>query len=152
MIDFPTFYKVIKICDLIFALLYSKDLHFYEGSILIGLNLLQMVAHFFFFFFQSIPLLDLSQLKTPLPHPRRNFVHYNFLKLHYMRNKMTHVSRLAMGAFTCNSHVTNVTLKTIKKTLIVNTKVSIIFLNSMLFATYACGFHSDRHLNMSNCQ
>ena len=51
---------------------------------------------------------------SPLSPPRGNFVHYNFLKLHYIRNKMTHVSPLAMWAFTCNSHVTNVTLKTIE--------------------------------------
>ena len=58
-------------------------------------------------------LLDLGPAIDPLPH-RGNFVHYNFLKLHYIRNKMTHVISLAMRAFTCNSHVTNVTLKTIE--------------------------------------
>ena len=45
------------------------------------------------------------------PHSRENFVHYNFLKLHYIRNKMTDVSPLAKE---CNSHVTKVTLKTIE--------------------------------------
>ena len=50
----------------------------------------------------------------PSPLPRGNFVHYDFLKLQYIRNKMTHVSPLAMGAFTCNSHVTNVTLTTME--------------------------------------
>ena len=37
--------------------------------------------------------------RHPYPPPplRGNFVHYNFLKLHYIRNKMTHVSPLAMG-------------------------------------------------------
>ena len=39
-------------------------------------------------------------------------IHYDLLKQHYIRNKMTYVSPLAMGAFACNSHVTNVTLKT----------------------------------------
>ena len=59
--------------------------------------------------------MDLGRAIDPLPHPPRgNFVHYNFLELHYIRNKMTHVSPLAMGVFTCNSHVTNVTLKTIE--------------------------------------
>ena len=48
------------------------------------------------------------------PSPRGNLVPYNFLKLHYIRNKMTHISPLAVGAFACNSHVTNVTFKTIK--------------------------------------
>ena len=54
-----------------------------------------------------------SEEIDPLP-PRDNFVHCGFLKLHFMRNKMTHVSPLAMGAFVYNSHVTNVTPKTIK--------------------------------------
>ena len=40
-----------------------------------------------------------------------DFVHYNLLKLHYIRNKLTPVSPMAMEAFACNSHVTNVTLK-----------------------------------------
>ena len=51
---------------------------------------------------------------------------------------MTHVSTLAMGAFRCNSHVTNVTLKTIE--IGVNTKVALFLRTSMLFATNACGF------------
>ena len=41
--------------------------------------------------------LDLGSVIDPLP-ARGNFVHYNFLKLHYIRNKMTHVSPLALGA------------------------------------------------------
>ena len=52
---------------------------------------------------------------------------------------MTHVSPLVMGAFTCNSHVTNVTLKTIE-ILWCKTKLFIFLLISMLFATNACGF------------
>ena len=52
---------------------------------------------------------------------------------------MTHISSLAMGAFACNSHVTNVTLKTIKY-FGVNTKESIFLLASMLFATNVCAF------------
>ena len=51
---------------------------------------------------------------------------------------MTHVSLLAMGALTCNSHVTNVTLKTID--IGVCTKLFILLLTGMLFATNTCGF------------
>ena len=47
-----------------------------------------------------------------------SFIHYDFLKLNYIGKKMAHVSSLAIGAFSCNSHVTNVTLKTIKNTLV----------------------------------
>ena len=45
------------------------------------------------------------------PPPRGNFVHYDFLKLRYIRSKMTHVGHLAVGALPCNSHVNCVTLK-----------------------------------------
>ena len=50
---------------------------------------------------------------------------------------MTHVSPLALGAFSCNSHVTNVTLKTINNTL-VEILVSIFLLTYTLFAFNAC--------------
>ena len=75
----------------------------------------------------------------PSPHPR-NFVHYEFLKLLYIGNKITHISPLAMDAFACNSHATNVTLKTIQIKNNIDNKVSIFLLTSMLFATNACGF------------
>ena len=58
-------------------------------------------------------ILDLAPAIDPLP-TRGNFVHYDFLKLHYISNKMTHVSPLVMGVFACNRHVTNVTLKTME--------------------------------------
>ena len=44
------------------------------------------------------------------PSPRGNFVHYDFLKLRYIRSKMTHVGLLAVGALPCNSQVNYVTL------------------------------------------
>ena len=34
--------------------------------------------------------------------PRGNFVHYNFLKLHYIRHKIKDVSPLRVAALTCN--------------------------------------------------
>ena len=34
--------------------------------------------------------------------PRGNFVHYNFLKLHYIRHKIKYVSPLRVAALTCN--------------------------------------------------
>ena len=52
--------------------------------------------------------IDLELAIDP-PPPRGSFVHYNFLKLHYMRNKMTHVSPLHIGALTCNVNVNNIT-------------------------------------------
>ena len=51
-------------------------------------------------------VLDLELAIDPPPPPpappRGSFVHYNFLKLHYIRNKMTHVSPLYVGALTCD--------------------------------------------------
>ena len=49
-------------------------------------------------------ILDLELAIDPLP-PRGSFVHYDFLKLHYIRNTMTHVSPLYVGALTCNVNV-----------------------------------------------
>ena len=54
--------------------------------------------------FTRVKLLDLELAIDPL-QPRGSFVHYNFLKLHYIRNKMTHVSPLYVGALTCNVNV-----------------------------------------------
>ena len=34
------------------------------------------------------------------PPYKGNFVHYNFLNLHYIRSKMTHVYHLAVGGVT----------------------------------------------------
>ena len=34
--------------------------------------------------------------------PVRNFVHYNFLKLHYIRHKIKDISPLRVAALTCN--------------------------------------------------
>ena len=53
--------------------------------------------------------LDRELLIDPLPPTRGNFVHYDFLKLHYICSKMTHVSPLAVGALLCYSHVNYVT-------------------------------------------
>ena len=39
------------------------------------------------------------------PSPRGNFVHYDFLKIHYIRSKMTLFGHLAVRALPCNSHV-----------------------------------------------
>ena len=49
--------------------------------------------------------LDLELAIDPPPPPRGSFVHYDFLKLHHIRNKMTHVSPLYFGALTCNVNV-----------------------------------------------
>ena len=43
--------------------------------------------------------------------PQGNFVHYDFLKLSYIRSKLTHVDYLAVGALPCNSYVNYLTLK-----------------------------------------
>ena len=48
---------------------------------------------------QETCFLDLELAIDP-PFPRGSFVHYGFLKLHYIRNKMTNVSSLYVGALT----------------------------------------------------
>ena len=54
---------------------------------------------------------DIKQTETVLliglelaidPPPRGNFVHYDFLKLHYIRHKIKDVSPLRVAAFKCN--------------------------------------------------
>ena len=44
-------------------------------------------------------------------HPRGNFVHYDFLKLHYIRHKIKDVSPLRMTALTCNIALYTLTLE-----------------------------------------
>ena len=41
--------------------------------------------------------VDLELAIEP-PHPKGSLVHNDFLKLHYIRNKITHVSPLYVGA------------------------------------------------------
>ena len=48
--------------------------------------------------------IDLELAIHPLP-ARGSSLHYFFLKLHYIGNKMTHVSSLHVGALTCNVNV-----------------------------------------------
>ena len=43
------------------------------------------------------------ELAIDPPPPRGNFVHYDFLKLHYIRHKIKYVSPLRVAALTCNS-------------------------------------------------
>ena len=66
-------------------------------------------------------------LIDPFP-PRGNFVDYDFLKLRYIRNKMTHVGHLAVGALPCDSHVNYVTLKHLS-ILLFKYKLYIIFIH-----------------------
>ena len=47
--------------------------------------------------------LELAIDPPPPPPPRGNFVHYDFLKLHYIRHKIKDVSPLRVAALTCNS-------------------------------------------------
>ena len=42
-------------------------------------------------------------IDPPPPPPKGNFVHYDFLKLHYIRHKIKDVSPLRVAALTCNS-------------------------------------------------
>ena len=42
-------------------------------------------------------------IDPPPPPPRGNFVHYDFLKVHYIRHKIKDVSPLRVAALTCNS-------------------------------------------------
>ena len=42
------------------------------------------------------------ELAIDPPPPRGNFVHYDFLKIHYIRHKINDVSRLRVAALTCN--------------------------------------------------
>ena len=48
-------------------------------------------------------LIGLELAIDPPPPPRGNFVHYDFLKLHYIRHKIKDVSPLRVAALTCNS-------------------------------------------------
>ena len=48
-----------------------------------------------------ILLIDLELAIDPLP-PRGYFVHYNFLKLRYLRHKMKENIPLRVAALTCN--------------------------------------------------
>ena len=41
-------------------------------------------------------------IDPPPPPPRGNFVHYDFLKLHYIRHKVKDVSPMRVAALTCN--------------------------------------------------
>ena len=43
------------------------------------------------------------ELAIDPPPPRGNFVHYDFLELHYIRHKIKDVSPLRVAALTCNS-------------------------------------------------
>ena len=43
------------------------------------------------------------ELAIDPPPPRGNFVHYDFLKVHYIRHKIKDVSPLRVAALTCNS-------------------------------------------------
>ena len=45
------------------------------------------------------------ELAIDPPPPGGSFVHYNFLKRHDIRNKMTHVSPLYVGALMSNVNV-----------------------------------------------
>ena len=76
---------------------YQKILHlcFHDNIILNALFLL----------FKDILLIGLELAIDPLPPlpPRGNFVHYDFLKLHYIRHKIKDVSPLRVAALTCNS-------------------------------------------------
>ena len=42
------------------------------------------------------------ELAIDPPPPRGKFVHYDFLKLHYIRHKIKDVSPLRVAALTCN--------------------------------------------------
>ena len=44
------------------------------------------------------------------PPPGGKFVHYDFLKLHYIICKLTQIGPLAVGALPSNSHVNYVNL------------------------------------------
>ena len=59
--------------------------------------------------FAPLRSIDRELLIVP-PPPRGDFVHYDFLKLHYICCKMTHVGPLAVGVLLCYSHVNYVTL------------------------------------------
>ena len=65
---------------------------------------------------------DLTQIirpwagyRPPSPPPRGNFVHYNFLKLHYIRHKIKDVSPLRVAALTHN-----ITLYTLPRKIALN--------------------------------
>ena len=56
----------------------------------------------YFFNTSFTPFRPWAGYRPPSP-PRGNFVHYDFLKLHYVRHKIKDVSPLRVAALTCNS-------------------------------------------------
>ena len=74
---------------------------------MIQLLLNQTTSHF-----QLLPMTSPNnpfiiglELAIDPPPPRGNFVHYDFLKLHYIRHKIKDVSPLRVAALTCNSTI-----------------------------------------------
>ena len=105
--DFSTLYTILhynlikdKIVDIIERTFQRKD------TLYIACN--DRNAFFTSDAVRNYNLLDLELEIDPLP-PGGSFVHYNFLKQHYIRNKMTHVSSLYVGALTCNVNVSYTT-------------------------------------------
>ena len=58
------------------------------------------------FLFYGVNILNLRLIGLELainpPPPGENFVHYDFLKLHYIRHTIKDVSPLRVAALTCN--------------------------------------------------
>ena len=69
--------------------------------------------------------------RPPSP-PRGNFVHYDFLKLHYIRHKIKDVSPLRVAALTCN-----ITLYTLPPKIALNVTANVSTMTcSYIFARW----------------
>ena len=85
-----------------------QDIYSNKTSSFIRLTGFQAGPTFPYFF--DLLLLGLELAIDP-PPPRGNFVHYDLLKLHYIRHKIKDVSPLRVAALTCNSTLYTLPLK-----------------------------------------
>ena len=110
IIDTFDLMSIIDTFDLIF-----KIYPFYLMVIVDTFDLMPIIDTFDFVFiidtFDLMVIIDTFDLMfiirhwagcRPPPSPRGNFVHYNFLKLHYIRHNIKDVSPLRVAALMCN--------------------------------------------------
>ena len=63
----------------------------------------------FFYTLNILTTVNYLDLELAIDPQGGGFVHYDFLKLHYIKNKLTHVSPLYVGALNCYINVNYIT-------------------------------------------